>query len=33
MSSDTQFTADGPATVGFQTNGANIKRGADLAGT
>ncbi|MEV2231751.1 hypothetical protein AB0H69_24710 [Streptomyces phaeochromogenes] len=33
MSSDTQFTADGPTIVGFQTGGANIQRGVDAAGT
>jgi hypothetical protein len=33
MSSDDQFTALGPATVGFQTHGANIERGAELTGT
>jgi len=32
MSSDNQFTALGPADVGFQTDGANIKTGADIAG-
>jgi hypothetical protein len=33
MSSDDQFTALGPAFVGFQTNGANIQKGAVVAGT
>jgi hypothetical protein len=33
MSSDDQFTALGPAPVGFQTHGANIGRGALLIGT
>jgi hypothetical protein len=33
MSVDNQFTATGPAIVGFQTNGANIQRGAEVAGT
>ena len=33
MSSDNQWTALGPAEVGFQTHGANIKAGADVAGT
>ena len=33
MSSDNQFTALGPAAVGFQTNGANIAIGADIAGS
>ena len=32
MSSDNQFTALGPAIVGFQTDGANIDRGADITG-
>jgi len=32
MSSDNQWTALGPAEIGFQTNGANIKAGADIAG-
>jgi hypothetical protein len=32
MSSDNQFTALGPAIVGFQTDGANIDRGAEIAG-
>ncbi len=32
MSSDDQFTALGPAAVGFQTDGANIDVGADIAG-
>jgi hypothetical protein len=33
MSSDNQYTALGPAVVGFQTDGANIDVGADVAGT
>ena len=33
MSSDNQFTALGPAAVGFQTNGANITIGADISGS
>ena len=33
MSSDNQFTALGPAAVGFQTNSASIDRGAAIAGT
>jgi hypothetical protein len=33
MSSDDQYTALGPASVGFQTHGANIGRGALLIGT
>lgn len=33
MSSDDQFTALGPAAVGFQTNGSNIDVGAAVAGT
>lgn len=33
MSSDSQFTALGPAAIGFQTDGSNITRGADVAGT
>jgi hypothetical protein len=32
MSSDNQYTALGPAIVGFQTNGANIERGAEITG-
>jgi hypothetical protein len=32
MSSDNQFTALGPAAVGFQTDGTNIDRGADIFG-
>ena len=32
MSSDNQYTALGPATVGFQTNGANIDIGAQISG-
>lgn len=32
MSSDAQFTAHGPTIIGFQTNGANIQTGADIAG-
>lgn len=32
MSSDDQFTALGPAAIGFQTDGTNIDRGADVAG-
>jgi hypothetical protein len=32
MSSDNQYTALGPAAVGFQTDGANIDRGAEIAG-
>jgi hypothetical protein len=32
MSSDNQYTALGPAIVGFQTDGTNIDRGADIAG-
>src|ERR1700687_5700235 len=32
MSSDNQFTALGPTIVGFQTDGANIDRGAEIAG-
>jgi hypothetical protein len=32
MSSDEQFTALGPAIVGFQTNSASIDRGADIRG-
>lgn len=32
MSSDNQFTALGPAVIGFQTNGANIQTGADVTG-
>jgi hypothetical protein len=33
MSSDNQFTALGPAIVGFQTDGANIDVGAQIAGS
>jgi hypothetical protein len=32
MSSDNQYTALGPAAVGFQTNGANIDIGAQISG-
>jgi hypothetical protein len=32
MSSDNQWTALGPAEIGFQTHGANIRVGADIAG-
>lgn len=32
MSSDNQFTALGPTIIGFQTNGSNIERGADVQG-
>jgi hypothetical protein len=32
MSSDNQFTALGPAIVGFQTNSSSIDRGAEIAG-
>lgn len=32
MSSDTQFTALGPTEIGFQTHGARIQKGADVAG-
>lgn len=32
MSSDNQFTALGPTFIGFQTNGSNIDRGAEIAG-
>ena len=32
MSSDNQYTALGRAIVGFQTNGTNIDRGAEIAG-
>ena len=32
MSSDNQFTALGPTIIGFQTNGTNIDRGADITG-
>ena len=32
MSSDDQFTALGPAAVGFQTDGANIEHGAEIQG-
>ena len=31
MSSDNQYTALGPAAVGFQTDGANIAKGAEVA--
>src|SRR5215470_3870658 len=33
MSSDNQYTALGPAAVGFQTDGANIDVGVDVAGS
>jgi hypothetical protein len=33
MSDDTQYTALGPAIVGFQTNGSKIQKGAEVAGT
>lgn len=33
MSSDNQWTALGPAEIGFQTHGANIRVGADVVGT
>lgn len=33
MSSSNQYTALGPAVVGFQTHGANIDKGAEVAGT
>jgi hypothetical protein len=33
MSSDTQFTAQGPTVFGFQCNGANIRVGGLLVGT
>jgi hypothetical protein len=33
VSSDDQFTALGPATIGFQTNASAIDRGAEIAGT
>jgi hypothetical protein len=33
MSSDNQFTALGPANIGFQTNSASINVGADIAGS
>lgn len=33
MSSDNQYTALGPAVIGFQTHGANIQKGAAVAGT
>ena len=33
MSSDNQYTALGPAAVGFQTDGASIAKGAEVAGT
>jgi hypothetical protein len=32
MSSDNQFTALGPALIGFQTHGANIQDGANISG-
>jgi hypothetical protein len=32
MSSDSQFTALGPAEIGFQTHGANIRDGANISG-
>lgn len=32
MSSDNQFTAVGPAVIGFQTHGANIQTGANISG-
>src|ERR1700730_12580235 len=32
MSSDNQYTALGPAAVGFQTDGANIDHGAEISG-
>ena len=32
MSSDSQFTAHGPAIIGFQTNATRIDRGADIFG-
>src|SRR5262245_23691205 len=32
MSSDNQYTALGPAIIGFQTNGSNIDKGAAVAG-
>jgi hypothetical protein len=32
MSSDNQFTALGPAVVGFRTDGTTIDLGADIAG-
>ena len=32
MSSDNQYTALGPTIVGFQTNGTNIDRGAEISG-
>jgi len=32
MSSDNQFTALGPAIIGFQTNASRIERGAEIAG-
>src|SRR5215510_12501522 len=32
MSTDNQYTALGPAAIGFQTDGANIDVGADVAG-
>jgi hypothetical protein len=33
MPSSDQFTATGPAQVGFQTDGTHIDRGAEIAGT
>jgi hypothetical protein len=33
MSSDNQYTALGPAPIGFQTHGANITNGAEVEGT
>jgi hypothetical protein len=33
MSSDNQFTALGPASLGLQTNSASINVGADIAGS
>jgi hypothetical protein len=32
MSSDTTFTATGPGTAGYDTNGSNVQEGADLQG-
>ena len=32
MSEDQQFTATGPTIIGFQTDGTNIDRGAEIAG-
>lgn len=32
MSAENQFTALGPAAVGFQTHGANIDVGAEISG-